>query len=81
MLSKAVRDSIIFHSDLESLHAEVDREILPEELGGTAGPFNNDGVREALEQMGDLLTEFKSYRIEKWSLKIVMQFVDQYKAT
>ncbi len=65
MLSKPVRDSIVFHPDLESLYSVVDREILPEELGGSAGKFSNDGCREMLEQMDDLFTEFKSYKREK----------------
>ncbi len=48
MLTEDVRDSIVFHQSLESLHLDVDPEVLPEELGGTAGPFNNDDSREVI---------------------------------
>ncbi len=60
MLSKSVQDAIVFHPDMESLWAEVDREILPEDLGGNKGAFSNQECREALEKMEDLLEEIKS---------------------
>ncbi len=64
MLAKAVQDSIIFHPDMESLWAEVDKEILPEELGGALGKFSNIECREALEKIDNLLEESKSLRRE-----------------
>ncbi len=46
-----MRESIVFHRDVAGLHAHVDREILPEELGGAAGPFDNGECLDALEAM------------------------------
>ena len=51
MFNERVRDSIIFQEDLASLHAFVDPSILPEELGGTCGKFDNTEPTFAVKQM------------------------------
>ncbi len=48
LLSSSLRDRIHFHGDLQSLHAHVDKQILPEELGGEDGPLSNEDGLEAL---------------------------------
>lgn len=39
LLSKKIRDRVILHSDLQSLHREISKDVLPDFLGGTAGDF------------------------------------------
>ena len=64
MLSKAVKESIIFHKDLDSLHAYVDKEILPEELGGDGGVCSNEECLDALEAMEGIFDEFKKFKLK-----------------
>ncbi|XP_022654024.1 clavesin-2-like isoform X4 [Varroa destructor] len=45
-------------SDMTSLHEHIDPEILPEEYGGQAGPFNNDWICQQLYQRDE---EFRKY--------------------
>ena len=60
LLSKTVRESIVFHKELSGLHAHVDKEILPEEFGGSAEDFDNEECLEALEGMDEVFQEFKA---------------------
>ena len=46
-LSKQVRNSIHFHDSLETLHQYVPKEILPTELGGPSGSYNNSACAQA----------------------------------
>ena len=47
-LNERVKNSILFHDNLESLHSHVPKEILPRELGGTQGKFDNSNCSEAV---------------------------------
>ena len=42
------QNSIFFHNSLEELHKHVGPELLPEEYGGTMGPFSNKDIRAAI---------------------------------
>ena len=48
LLNERVKNSIHFHNSLESLHEEVPKEILPQELGGDIGPFDNHDSAQAV---------------------------------
>ena len=61
LFNDRVKDSIIFHDKLESLHKFVDKEILPGELGGNAGKFNNSEAVSAINEMSDYFLQLKSY--------------------
>jgi hypothetical protein len=40
-MNKEVKDSLHFHSDMESLYEKLPRELLPDEFGGSAGKIND----------------------------------------
>ena len=46
-LSQQVRNSIHFHDSLETLHQHVPKEILPTELGGSSGSYDNSACAQA----------------------------------
>ena len=46
-LNERVRNSIQFHDSLETLHQHVPKEILPTELGGPSGSYNNSACAQA----------------------------------
>ena len=46
-LSEQVRNSIHFHDSLETLHQHVPKEILPTELGGSSGSYDNSACAQA----------------------------------
>ena len=46
-LSEQVRNSIHFHDSLETLHQYVPKEILPTELGGSSGSYDNSACAQA----------------------------------
>ena len=47
-LHERIRNSIIFHNSLESLHDHVPKEILPKELGGSYGSYDNSECAQAV---------------------------------
>lgn len=61
LFNERVKDSIIFHDKLESLHNFVDKEILPEELGGNSGTFSNSESVSAVCQMSDYFLQLNTY--------------------
>ena len=61
LFNERLKQSIIFQDDLASLHQFVDKEILPEELGGTAGKLDNSDSVFAVSRMSDYFTQLKSY--------------------
>ena len=67
-LTEQVQESIIFHSDLESFHKYVDTEILPEELGGTNGPFENSAMASSVYAMSDYFVQVHAYVNQNSSL-------------
>ena len=60
-LNERVRNSITFHATLESLHRSVDPQILPEEIGGSQGPFKNRDGFEAYKKMIDHFKNVKRF--------------------
>ena len=46
-LSEQVRNSIHFHDSLETLHQHVPKDILPTELGGSSGSYDNSACAQA----------------------------------
>lgn len=62
MLSQKIRDRLHFHGkDLKSLHKFYPAEILPEQLGGTAGPKEFKEFQSSIQErqkLGEKLTEF-----------------------
>ena len=61
MLHERVRDAIIVHDSLESLHHHVDATILPKSLGGSQGQFSNVEAVEATLGMQDYFDQLKKY--------------------
>ena len=60
-LHQRTTDAIIFHSDYEALYLHVDKEILPKEYGGDAGPFDNKESSEAVYGMLEYFRQVKKY--------------------
>ena len=60
-LHQRTTDAIIFHSDYEALYVHVDKEILPKEYGGDAGPFGNKESSEAVYGMLEYFSQVKKY--------------------
>ena len=60
-LNEDVKESILFHNDLSSLYIHVDKEILPEELGGTQGPFDDSGASSAVLSMSKYFESVQHY--------------------
>ena len=54
------QNSIFFHNSLEELHKHVGPEVLPEEYGGTLGPFSNKDIREAIKKHGNHFKEVQA---------------------
>ena len=65
-LNERVKNNLFFHSSLESLHEHVPKDILPEELGGDMGPYDNQHCVQAV------------FSIEKHFAKM-QQYVAAYK--
>ena len=61
LFNERVREMIQFHDSLESLHQEVDQSILPEELGGKAGKFDNSECAQAVLSMEDYFKSIQKY--------------------
>ena len=60
-VSDQVKESIIFHSDINSLHNYVDKQTLPHELGGLNGPFDNSEMASAVYKMSDYFKQVHAY--------------------
>ena len=60
-VNNQVKESIIFHDDFESFHSYVDKQILPEELGGTNGSFDNTEMASAVQSMSDYFAQVQYY--------------------
>jgi len=56
-LAEEYKENIHFHSSYKSLHEHVDPEALPEEYGGTAGPFENSNCQRAIQEFEDYFKE------------------------
>ena len=60
-LNEEVKKSIIFHDNLSSLHTYVDKQILPEELGGRQGPFDDSAASAAVLNMSKYFESVQNY--------------------
>ena len=60
-LDEQVKKTIIFHQDHESFYEYVDKEILPEELGGTQGAFDNAAASKAVNDMSKYFVQVQNY--------------------
>ena len=49
----------MFHDSLSELHKHVSRDVLPEELGGTAGPLETESIRTAISKFEGYFEEAK----------------------
>ena len=67
-VSDQIKESIIFHTDLSSFHEYVDKEIVPEELGGTNGPFDNFEMASAVYKMSGYFKQVHDYVNQNSSL-------------
>jgi len=64
-LNERIRDNIIFHSDLTSLHNDVKLELLPPELGGEAN-VDVTSVHQATKEMEqELLQQIETSQSQK----------------
>ncbi|XP_065172224.1 alpha-tocopherol transfer protein-like [Atheta coriaria] len=66
-LTEKIRNRIHVHSDLDSLHKMVPKDILPEEYGGTAGPcqkFHDEWMKK-LEEMNPWFKEQESIKADE----------------
>ena len=60
-VNERVSQSIIFHDSLESFHSNVEKEILPHELGGTNGEFDNSKMACAVNSMSEYFDQVHRY--------------------
>ena len=60
-VNKEMQERIIFHDDFESFHSYVDKDILPHELGGTNGSFDNTDMASAIHSMSDYFAQVQYY--------------------
>ena len=60
-LNERVQNSILFHDNLTSLHAYVEKQILPEELGGKQGPFDDSAESAAVLNMSEYFESIQYY--------------------
>ena len=60
-LTEEVKNTIVFHSSFESFHKYVDKDILPRELGGTQGPFENSDTWFAVSTMAEYFVQVQNY--------------------
>ena len=56
---------MMFHSDVETLHQEVPKEILPEELGGDQGKFDNSENFKEFVKMEDTFKTIQGFALNR----------------
>jgi len=64
LLKPRVKDAILFHDSNESLYQHVDKSILPQELGGHAGPFDCSESSKAVLDMTDYFGAIENFVFE-----------------
>jgi len=62
LLNERIKDNIVFHSDLNSLHEWEDVQLLPSELGGNSTENNIDDTFEAVKSLEEEIQK----NIEMW---------------
>ena len=60
-LNDEVKKNILFHNNLESFHEHVDKEILPEELGGEQGIFDNSAASTSVYSLSEYFVQVQKY--------------------
>ena len=60
-LNEEVKQSILFHNNLDSFHAHVDKEILPHELGGQQGGFDNSAASRSVYSLSEYFVQVQNY--------------------
>ena len=60
-LSEQVRNSIHFHDSLETLHQYVPKEILPTELGGSSGSYDNSACAQATLGLEKIFSKVRTF--------------------
>ena len=60
-LTEEVKNTIMFHRSFESFHKYVDKEILPDELGGMQGSFENTDTWSAISIMAEYFVQVQNY--------------------
>ena len=63
-LHQRTTDAIMFHADYNCLYQHVDKEILPNEYGGSAGKFDNTESSKAVYEMLEFFVQVKKYAQE-----------------
>ena len=63
-LHQRTTDAIMFHADYNSLYQHVNKEILPNEYGGSAGKFDNTESSKAVYEMLEFFVQVKKYAQE-----------------
>ena len=67
-LTEEVKNTIMFHRSFESFHKYVDKEILPGELGGMQGSFENTDTWSAISIMAEYFVQVQNYVKENSNL-------------
>ena len=63
-LSETFQNSIMFHgSDYKSLHSHISPEILPKELGGKRGNFENSSISKEMLKSEKYFTQLRQWKI------------------
>ena len=60
LMPENIQKMITFHTDFQSLHEFVNKDVLPEELGGNAGKFDNTICVEHTKSMEQYFKNLKS---------------------
>ena len=69
MMNERIRNSIIFHDSLGSLHNHVPKDILPKEYDGICGPYNNHAsAQKVLKSISEFEKETQFVRANKLTL-------------
>ena len=61
LMRKRTAENLKFHSDMNSLHEYVDKETLPAEYGGHAGPFDSQLPASAVYHMLEYFVQLRDY--------------------
>jgi len=61
LLHERLRDAIVIHGSLDELHQFVDKDILPSNLDGEAGKFDNAESARAAASMPQYFSQLKKY--------------------
>ena len=63
LMPEKIQKMITFNTNFQSLHEFVNKDVLPEELGGNAGKFNNFNLCGAYKINGAIFQESQESRM------------------